>query len=173
MMARRSTHLLVIGDSIGLVWVLKNSRMAFPPGRGGQARKLEPGDELLLYTTRGCFHNPTRDRGQVVGEMTVLSAPATLERPLELAGRTFTVSCELQFKSLAPRGEGVELAPLVDDLRTFPDPRSWSALMRRPLVPLDDADAVWLRSLLRPRVARKPHAAISTYVAALPRSRVA
>jgi hypothetical protein len=147
--------------------------MAFSPRRAAQAEVLEPGDPLLLYTTRGCFHNPTRDRGQIVGELTVASAPRPLARPLVLAGRTFTVGCRLELVSLAPRGVGVDLAPLVDRLQTFPDPSSWSARMRRPLVPLTAADADRLRTLLQPRLASGLDSAIETYVTALPVERAA
>jgi hypothetical protein len=51
-------YLLVIGDAAALAWVLAEQRMAFPASRRSQAMALEVGDELLIYTTRGCFHNP-------------------------------------------------------------------------------------------------------------------
>src|SRR6202051_2908697 len=60
-------YLLVIGERDALAWVLTTQRMAVPDYRSREVSALEPGDQLFLYTTRGCFHNPTRDRGRVVG----------------------------------------------------------------------------------------------------------
>ena len=67
-MAEPGGHLLVIGEREALVWVLSEQRMAFPAHRAAEAVALAPGGLLLIYTTRGCFHNPTRDRGRVVRE---------------------------------------------------------------------------------------------------------
>jgi hypothetical protein len=43
---------------------MRERKMAFPPTR---RVRMGVGDQLLLYTTRGVFNNPTRDRGRVVG----------------------------------------------------------------------------------------------------------
>ncbi|CAN5847571.1 hypothetical protein BH20GEM1_BH20GEM1_10210 [soil metagenome] len=51
---------------------------------------------------------------------------------------------KLHIELLAPRHEGVELAPLVERLDVFPEARSWSARMRRALVPLGARDAALL-----------------------------
>lgn len=56
-----STHLLIIGERAALSWVVSEQRMACPAGRSNAARALEEGDEVCLYTTRGCFRNPRRD----------------------------------------------------------------------------------------------------------------
>ena len=58
-----ATYLLVIGDREALGWILAEQRMAFSSMSRPHVRALSPGDTLLLYTTRGCFKNPTRDRG--------------------------------------------------------------------------------------------------------------
>ena len=62
--------------------------------------------------------------------------------------------------ALAPLRAGVELAPLVPRLNSFPDPRQWSARMRQTLVPLAAADmllfAELLEPILRPRQASSP-----------------
>lgn len=143
-------YLLVLGERDALAWVLTTERMAFPEVRARDAAALAPGVRLLLYATRGCFHNPSRDRGRVIGRGRVTTAVEGLDPPVVLAGREFTTGCRIALDALAPFGSGVELAPLVPRLATFPAPSTWSASMRRPLVPLVDADAAHLVHLLAP-----------------------
>jgi hypothetical protein len=155
----------VLSEREALVWVLEHRRMAFPTHRCSEVAKLSPGDRLLLYTTRGCFHNPTRDRGRVVGVAHAASSVSGLDPPVTIAGREFGLGCRLTVDTLAPFPSGVELAPLVTELSVFPDPASWSARMRRPLVPLSEADAELLVAALRPA---KVAPAIASYRARLP-----
>ncbi len=118
---------------------------------------------LFLYTTRGCFRNPTRDRGRVIGRAVVKASARRARRPPSFGGREFPFVVELRIESLAPLREGLELAPLVPRLRrTFPDPKSWSVRMRRALVPLDARDAPLLERELGTHVARYADA-IGTY----------
>lgn len=62
--------------------------------------------------------------------------------------RDFPCGCDLRIDSLAPWGGGVELRLLVERLAAFPDARSWSARLRRPLLNLPEQDADLLRSAL-------------------------
>jgi len=158
-MSEQSWNVLVIGEREALSWVLSERRMAFPMRRRLNAHRLRPGDGLLLYTTRGAFHNPTRDRGRVIGEARVTSPAVDLDPPITVAGRDFTTACDIESLALAPMREGVELAPLVPEMRAFPDPRTWSVHLRRPLVPLPRADANHLRRRLR-SVACEPSAVL-------------
>lgn len=139
--------------------------MAFASHRLAEAAKSAPGDSFLIYTTRGCFHNPTRDRGRVIGEATVASAIERLAEPVEIAGRTFTLGCDLEVRSLAPFRTGVELAPLVPHLGAFPEPATWSVRLRRTIMPLPPADARLLRDHLRP-LASDPAEHLDDYLAA-------
>jgi hypothetical protein len=134
-------------------------------GKGSGAAVLESGDLLLLYTTRGCFHNPTRDRGRVIGEAAVESDVKALDPQVELSGRKFTTGCRISVSRLAPAREGIELAPLVPKLRAFPDPESWSTRMRRPLVPLPPTDVKFLRRRLQRIAVDDPASVIDGYVA--------
>jgi hypothetical protein len=135
------TFLLPIADRKPLGWILGEQRTAFPPGRAREAQELRPGDRLLLYTTRGCFHNPTRDRGRIIGLATVTARSSRLRRPVRFGDREYTVGVQFSIERLAPRRQGVELAPLVPQLASFPNPRAWSGRMRRALVPLTSEDA--------------------------------
>lgn len=141
--------MLVIGDREALGWVLTAQRMAFPAANRDEVRALAPGDTLLLYTTRGCFKNPTRDRGRVISAGTARTAVAALDEPVSIAGREFTAGCEVEFDRATPWPAGVELGPLVPQLDTFADVgENWSIRLRRPLVRLTDRDGDLIRNHL-------------------------
>jgi hypothetical protein len=53
---------------------------------------------------------------------------------VRLAGREFTHGCDLRLLELAPFGRGVELAPLIPELSSFPNKRGWAMRRRRPLL---------------------------------------
>lgn len=145
-----TSYLLVIADRTALAWIVAREKMAFGGRSAAQAGKLEPGDKLFIYTTRGCFHNQARDRGRVVGEATVVSDLRTVVPPLRLIGRTFERVCDLDIPALATPRAGVELAPLAATLDAFPSTRHWNLYLRRPLLQISDADASVLRRAIRP-----------------------
>lgn len=161
-------YLLPISDREPLAWILRESRTAFPSYRRGDASKLEAGDQLILYTTRGCFHNPTRDRGRIVGSAEVAAPAHDLEEPVRFSGREFSIGIELEITKLLPRGEGIELAPLIPQLSdSFPNSRAWSARLRRALVPIAPSDAKRIVGQLGPPRAGGIEDAVATYEAAL------
>jgi hypothetical protein len=134
---RRNAYLLILGHREGLAWVLRNQKMAFSAARASDGKRLAVGDRLYLYTSRGCFHNPTRDRGRVIGEATVASELRALPETLLIGEREFAYTCDLELESLAPFRQGVVIANLVSDLKTFPDASTWSFKLRRPLLLLE------------------------------------
>ena len=160
-----ASYLLVIGDRAALAWVLSQGRMAFPEYRRYDAIALHSGDELLLYTTRGCFHSPNHDRGRVMGVARVGEQPHRLSDPVLVAGRAYTFGCAIEVTALASVKKGVELAPYVEALTSFSNKRGWMARLRRPLVPLTEADATMLRQALAPLL-RPPEAVRAGYLAA-------
>jgi hypothetical protein len=145
---------LILGNREGLAWVLENERMAFSEANASRAQRLEPGDRLFLYTTRTAFGDFHGDRSRIIGEAEVTSPVVRRSREVKIGGRAFTRDCKLEFLSLAPFREGLEFAPLVAELEAFPNPSGYSAQLRRPLVPLSDADARLIRSRLRRYVGR-------------------
>lgn len=155
-----AAYLLILGDREALGWVLRTSAMAFPNMRRSEIDALSPGDHLFSYTTRGCFRNPGRDRGRVIGLATVASRVTPLSNPVHFAGREFARGCAIAHESLAPFGSGVELAPLIDELDAFLDSgRGWAMRLRRPLLQLSDRDAVVLASHLEGAAHRPPRTA--------------
>lgn len=158
-----ASYLLVLGEREALAWVLRSARMAFSPTSRGHVDRLVEGDEVFLTTTRGCFHNPTRDRTRVIGRARVASPVQPLATPVELVGREFTRGCDLALHSLAGYLDGVELAPLVPQMAAFPDPDLWAMRMRRTLIRLPARDARLLNAELS-KVATVPQAAVGSYL---------
>jgi hypothetical protein len=157
------TYLAILSDHEALAWVLTRQMMAFSARKRPGITDLRRADELLLYTTRNCFHNPPRDRGMVIGRARIGSEVRPLEEPVQLAGRTFSRACSFELLSLAPRGVGVELSPLVPRLTVFPPQSEWKIWLRRPLLRLPAADATLLRSALEP-LASAPSVSVATYL---------
>jgi len=102
-----AAYLLPIADREPLAWILREQRTAFGEHRAREARALAIGDVLFLYTTRGCFRNPTRDRGRVIERATVTAAARRARRPPSFGGRDFPYVVELRIESLAPLREGL------------------------------------------------------------------
>lgn len=166
MSAPASTYLLVIAEREALAWILRNQRMAFPNGRRDSAARLAPGDNLLLLTTRGCYHNPGRDRTLIVGTAVVTTPVVALDKVAHLAGRDFTTGCDLRIDSLARLREGVDVARLVDSLDLFPKKHAWPAYLRTTFVPVGPKDEQLLRDELR-SVTQRPDDVIPEYLAAI------
>jgi hypothetical protein len=154
--------LLVIADREPLAWILTDQRMAFSSGSSNLGQ-LDEGDRLFLYATRGCFRNPGRDRGRVIGEATVMSNVRVLSTPVVFGYREFPLGCDLRITGLAARNAGPELRDMVGRLHLLADARTWSARLRRVLVPLDVHDAGVVHSELVPLM-QEPHVHLAGYL---------
>jgi hypothetical protein len=161
-----NTYLLVIGEREALAWILRNQRMAFPNGRREAAARLAPGDNLLLLTTRGCYHNPGRDRTLIIGSAVVTSEVVPLDEVTHLAGRDFTTGCELRIDSLARMHDGLDVVRLVDRLDVFAKKHAWAAYLRTTLVPLGPNDQRLVTGELR-HVTKRPADVIPGYLSAI------
>ncbi|GGO09616.1 hypothetical protein IEI92_22640 [Microbispora bryophytorum] len=161
-----TAYLLILGEREAVAWVLRESRMAFPPTSRSEVNRLKVGDDLFVLTTRGCWHNPTRDRTRIIGMAEVTSQVIAYEKAVTIAGRDFTRGCDIGLRSLAPYLTGVELGPLVPGLDAFPDAKSWSIRLRRPLLELSASDAARLERELG-GVAREPALVIPAYLSSI------
>jgi hypothetical protein len=161
------SHLIVLGDRDAIAWVVSEQRMAFTRDRASSATAaIAAGDELLLYSTRGSFHSPTRDRGRVFGRALATSEVDKLSRPVRLLGREFTHGFEFELEALAPPRAGVDLAELIPRLSSFPNKRGWAASLRRPLLTLTPDDARLIRKGLRAAEEGTRAAVVQMYLAA-------
>jgi len=157
-------YLLPISNRAALVWVVSEQRTALPSGRVAEAGLIRRRDRLFLYTTRGCFRNPTRDRGRVISTARVTAPAQELSEPIVFGGRTYQIGLWFRIERLAAVREGVELGPLVSQLATFPNPDAWSARLRRSLVPLAGDDGDVLQHAVA-KIAPPYPAALPTYLA--------
>jgi hypothetical protein len=155
-------YLLVLGDRDAIAWVLRERKMAFPATPRAEVATLAVGDRLFVYSTRGAWRNPTRDRGRIIGTASVTSTVRRLDEPIEIGGRPFLSMCDLRIDGLVPYPGGVELQPLVHRLAAFPRPEAWSIYLRRALVALPGKDADLLTRALRPMLS-DPAKALPTY----------
>ncbi|GAB1512486.1 hypothetical protein JCM33774_45280 [Actinophytocola sp. KF-1] len=162
--ACRKYFLAVISDAHSLAWVLDNKRMAFPEKRRRQLEGIREGDGLFIYTARGCFGNPDRDRSRVIGMATIENAP-TLSDPITLGFRSFSYTCRLSIDRVAPLRTGVGFSELVEQLESFPDKIHWSARLRTPPVELTARDSQVILDLLGP-IMEPISAHLSSYIAA-------
>jgi hypothetical protein len=140
--------LTVLGHAAGARWVLEESRMAFGGGQAARAARIQPGDRLFLYTSRGAFKDPTRDEAQLLGLASVLTPVARLREPLLIADREFVVGCKLQITIALPLRAGVPFRPLVARMEFIRHKDSWSAYMRSSLIQLPTSDAWVLEQAL-------------------------
>ena len=161
--------MLILGHREGVLWVLQNSRMAFPQTHRSDIDHISVDDELFMLTTRGCWRNPTRDRSRIIGCARVTSPVQSCDPPLEIAGRELTRACDIAIEQLAPYPSGVELPPLIFQMQTFPNKPMWSMSLRRTLLKLAPNDAVLLRRKLD-IIGQDPIEAIRTYVDRMRRS---
>ena len=118
--------------------------MAFNDGRLNQARKLRPGDRLVLYASKRAFGSPGSKRGLIIGEANVKREVRELGRPVSVAGLPYRYIVDFSLECLTPLGDGVALSEHLDELELFPDVRNWTSRIRRTVVPLSDHDAEFL-----------------------------
>jgi hypothetical protein len=147
---REARHwLVVLGEAEGLRWVLENKKMAFTEARCRRAAELRRGDDVVLYVTRGAFHNPTRDEPHLAALMKVRSAATGLDPPLELVDRTFHCQVGLTPVVVLPERKGVNVRPLVRRLRHVKRPEVWGQYFRSSLIELTAHDMRVIGSALR------------------------
>jgi hypothetical protein len=142
---------VVLAEAEGLRWVLQESRMAWTAGSARRAGLIRPGDRLLLYVSRGAFHNPTRDESQLVGVAEVASPVARLRKPLAMAKREFVCACSLRFEVTLPEREGVNIRSLVERLTLVRRKEVWGQYFRSGLVQVSARDFKIMADAVRRR----------------------
>ena len=160
--------LVVVSDREPLVWILENERIAFPTARRWHALEdLQVGQQMFLYTTRGCFRNPTRDRGRVIAALTLTSVPEPLDAPVRFGERSFELGASVRIDGVAPFRNGCELAQLRGRLDSMPTtPGGWAMHLRRSLIELSAHDTQLVAHALAPLLRPLPDV-IDSYRSAL------
>jgi hypothetical protein len=128
--------IIVIGEQAALEWVLASERMGFRDTT--YVPHIDVGDRFALYTTRGAFHNPTRDESQIValGEF----ASKVQHRAVKIDDCLYPRSCKLHISAQLEPRHGLPFRPLVSQLNFIQSKHGWAATMRRTLVSLGPAD---------------------------------
>jgi hypothetical protein len=122
--------------------------MACPTSAAPQARRTTQGDRAVLYTTRGAYHNPTRDEVRLVGVATVTGSCEPAE-VLEIAGREFAWACPITVALLLPDRQGPRVRELAARLDRVKRPEAWGGYFRSSPVEVNEHDwsvlveAVW------------------------------
>ncbi len=152
------TWMIVLGDRDAISWVVASRRMAFR--EHVPTNELRVGDQVLLYSTRGAFKNPTRDEPQIFAAG--FFASRVEHSRVAVAGETFTKWCRLEITHLLPPREGIGFRPFVPRLRFIKNKETWPAALRRTLIRLPERDfKVLARALEREatsRSSRRPQA---------------
>ena len=143
-----SGWIVAFGEIDGLRWVLDHQRMAFSDGLARKARKIQVGDELVLYVTRGAFHNPSRDRSQLGGLARTVSTVRPLARPLAIAGREFVATCRIEVLTSLPERSGVPFDPLIPRMSFIHRKDAWGQYLRAGLIALPPQDHDVLRDAI-------------------------
>jgi hypothetical protein len=131
---------VVLGERGGVAWVLNESRMAWTEASSRRADRIQVSDMCALYITRGAYHNPTRDEGQLIAVGTMSSPPSRLARPVVIAGKTFVTACDLQITTRLPEREGVSVRPLVGQLSFVRRKDVWGQYFRSGLIEVSSED---------------------------------
>jgi len=116
---------------------------------------LAVGDQVGIYATRGCWHNPTRDQAQVAAVGTVASPVRT--RSVAVHDEVMPRSCRLRLDTVLEERRGVPFQLLVNRLALTKGRQSWGPVMRRTIVSLTDDDMMIIQSEVR-HASRVDHA---------------
>lgn len=129
----------VFAEIAGLRWVAEQKQMAFPASATAKAARMRKGDRAVLYTSRGAFHNPTRDEARLVGLVTVTGDCEPLDG-VEIAGREFTWACPISVELLLPERQGPSVRELAPRLELVQRPESWGGYFRNPPIEVSEHD---------------------------------
>ena len=140
--------LVAFAEIAGLRWVLDQERMAFTSRAAARARRIDVGDGLVLYVTRGAFHNPTRDRSQIAGLATVATPVRRLAPPVEIGGRAFAGGCDIGVEIVLPERQGIAFEPLISKLTFIRRKDVWGQYLRAGLVALPPSDFQVIRGAI-------------------------
>lgn len=117
----------VFGEIAALRWVVEHQRMLFAHHQQRRLTTMRAGDRAVLYTSRGAFHNPTRDEARPVGLATVQGDPAQADQAVGFGDREFTWACPIGIDLLLPERTGASGRDLVPTLDLVKKPHVWSS----------------------------------------------
>ncbi|MCZ2826041.1 MULTISPECIES: EVE domain-containing protein [unclassified Modestobacter] len=110
----------VLGESNALDWVVANRRMGLGASRSKTARLIEPGDPIALYASTRVSPD---GQAQIFAIGRV--AGSAVAEPVEVSYRDVAYQIPLDFEHIVKPGEGLRVAPLVDELDFITNKGAW------------------------------------------------
>ena len=130
----------VFGEITALRWVVEHEQMLFAEHQKRRLAGMRSGDRAVLYTTRGAFHNPTRDEARLVGLATVKTNPSQMDSPVMFGDREFPWAGPISIDLLLPERTGASVRDLVARLDLVKKPHAWSSYFRQSPIRIGRAD---------------------------------
>jgi hypothetical protein len=141
-----SKRVWVFGEIQGLNWVVDNSTMAFST-LSPRLSTIEPGDEAILYTSRGAFHNPTRDVARLVG-LAEVTGTMRVGEDIEIAGRDFAFFVPIKVTLLLPERTGPSVREFAPLLKVVKRKKVWGQYFRSSPIAVEDSDFSLMKTAL-------------------------
>jgi len=140
--------IFVVGSRPALEYILDNHVMAFRSSV--KTDMLEKGMRFALYTTRGAYGNPTKDRSQILA-LGRLSSGVTGQAH-SIDQELFPQSCRLKFELRLPWRKGLIFDPLVDELAFVGGRRRYASVFHRTIVKVPTDDYELITSVFKAKV---------------------
>ena len=145
----RGGWVVALAEAEGLRWVLSHARMAWTQASARRASVVRPGDRLVLYVARGAFHNPTRDRSQLLGLAEVTSPCGGSTGPSRSPGGRSWPGATFASRWPSRSAGGVPVRELVDRLSFIRRKEVWGQYFPSGLVALPSPDLRVMEAALR------------------------
>jgi hypothetical protein len=130
----------VFGEIAALRWVIEHQQMLFADHQQRRLSTMRAGDRAVLYTSRGAFHNPTRDEARLVGLATVKARPSQPQSSTAFGVREFTWACPIDLDLMLPERTGASVRALVPELDMVKKPHAWSSYFRQSPISIGEDD---------------------------------
>lgn len=130
------TVIFVVGSRSALEYILDKQVMAFRSSV--KTEVLSAGMRFAIYTTRGAYGNPSKDRSQVLAIGRLVSG--VTDQPHSIGNELFPQSCQLRIEARLPWRNGLAFDPLVDELAFVGGRRRYASVFHRTIVKVPVAD---------------------------------
>lgn len=141
----------MIGEAEALEWVLREKKMAFRSHV--RTSELAVGDRVAIYASRGCWHNPTRDRAQLAAVGVIRTSIS--QGSIDVGPETMPAWCDLSLTACLPSRQGLEFAPLTPRLSFINNKQAWGASLRRTIVRVPEKDLDLMEKALTSEAAKR------------------
>lgn len=128
----------VLGERKALDWVVGNQRMGLASNRAGVVRQIERGDSVALYASTRVAPD---GQAQIFAVGRVAGSPVCEHAKVAL--REIAYQIPLMFDHIVKPGEGLRVAPLIDELDFVKNKRAWRFQFFNAVTHVPEAD--WMK----------------------------